>query len=335
MKRVLRILPLITALFLTFASCRQDFFVNDGFTWGTTYHIVYDGDTDLRDSIRTVMAQIDSSLSMFNPTSTVSRINAGTATRADAHLTRIMILSQTVRRATSGAFDPTVAPLVNLWGFGPDGEVTPPDSLSVARVQACVGLDACRVEADGTIVGKTPDTRFDFSAIAKGYGVDCVAGMLRRNGCRNYMVEIGGEVSAFGHNPSGRPWRIQIDAPVEGVGHSELLTMAINPHHGATLASSGNYRNYRTDSLGRRYGHTIDPRTGYPAQSEVIAATVVGERCATADALATACMVLNADEALAVFEPLADYEALLVVARGDSLVIRTTPDFFDSNYFVH
>ena len=319
-------MPLITALFLTFASCRQDFFINDGFTWGTTYHIVYSGSADLHDSIRVVMHEIDGSLSMFNPASVVSRINSGTEVYADGHLSRVMEVSKRVYALSGGHFDPTVAPLVNLWGFGIDGENALPDSSAVASAMALVGLDCCHIASDGRIVKKSAGTQLDFSAIAKGYGVDCVADMLSRNGCSDFMVEIGGEVAVCGVNPSGHPWRIQVDAPADAVSHPRLLVVEMGPEREA-LASSGNYRNYRVGADSCRYGHTIDARTGYPIQTEVLASTVRSSSCTLADALATACMTMPPDSALAMLRA-AGAEGIVVTAEADSLVIDATDAFF-------
>ncbi len=320
-------MPLITALFLTFASCSQSFFINDGCTWGTTYHIVYRADADLHDSIRIVMAQIDSSLSMFNPHSLVSRVNAGTDSAADGHFRAVMDVATRVNTLSGGRFDPTVGPVVNLWGFGPDGERAIPDSAAIAVALRSVGLAECGLTPQGRIVKKSPETYFDFSAVAKGYGVDCVADMLARNGVSDFMVEIGGEVVVQGTNPSGRPWRIQVDAPTASMTHDGLTVLEMGPQRRA-LASSGNYRNFRTDSTGVRFGHTIDPRTGRPVQTDVLAATIRTERCAEADALATACMTMSADSALAMLER-ADVPGMVITVVADSFVMLSTPQFFD------
>lgn len=315
------LVPLITALFLTFASCREDFFVSDGSTWGTTYHIVYRSAAPANDSIVAVMRKIDSSLSMFNPLSGVSRINDGTLDVPDALFRDVMDISRRVHTLSGGRFDPTVAPLVDLWGFGPSGPGREPDSQAVAAALASVGLAGCRLDSIGTLVKKSPATRFDFSAVAKGYGVDCVADMLERNGCSDYLVEIGGEVAVAGLNPDGKPWRVQVDAPSDRLHHG-LTVLTLGPARQA-VASSGNYRNYRVDSAGNRYGHTIDPRTGYPVQTRVLAATVLAPSCGLADALATACMTMEPDSAMAMLER-AGLRGLVVTARGDSLAVLST-----------
>lgn len=289
--------------------------------WGTMYHITYSAPRNLNDSILAEMERVDLSLSMFNPLSTVSAINAGKSNRADAYMREVIEISQEISRISNGVFDPTVAPLVDLWGFGPthrDSTATPSDS-AITRALESVGILRCRLSIDGALSKPTPLTSFDFSAIAKGYGVQKVADLLARNGSRNFMVEIGGEVVLRGLNPRGVPWHIQIDAPDSGpAGHSSLTVRPFGPGLTA-IASSGNYRNFRTDSLGNRYGHTISPLTGRPIQSDVLAATVIlpGGDCARADALATAAMTQPADSAAAMLRRVGA-DAILVIGLPDA-----------------
>ncbi len=293
-------LPLISALIFIFASCGHNFTVLEGETWGTTYRIVYDGPSSLADSVSEQLSIIDSELSMFNPSSVVCAINAGVCDSADTHFRTVFECAQQVNRWSHGRYDCTVAPLVDAWGFGVVKSNATPDSATVAQLLASVGISECSIDSSGTIHRKTAATRFDFSSIAKGYGVDCVAAMLRRNGVADYMVEIGGEVSVAGRNPDGKPWHIQVDAPVAGQGHTRHCVLELGPEQVA-LASSGNYRNYRVDSAGNVFGHTISPITGYPAATEVLGATVMAQNCMTADACATACMtgtVAQAEECI-------------------------------------
>ena len=293
-------------------SCAGKNYENSGAAWGTTYHIVYTAPRELGDSIVAVMAQVEDELSMFKPTSTVSRINRGEDIAVGEMFREVFTLSQEISRLSGGAFDPTVGPLTNLWGFGtksPDSLSTPSDSL-IAEVLQAVGIADCRLEGD-RIVKKHPMTVFDFSSVAKGYGVDAVAAMLTRNGATDYLVEIGGETRTSGLNAKGRPWRIQIDAPTSGdAGHERLLV--ISPGDRA-VASSGNYRNYRDTPEGR-IGHTINPATGRPSVTSTAATTVIAPDCATADALATACMVMQPDSAIAMIELLPDTEAMIIIA---------------------
>ena len=276
-------------------SCLSDnqWRTDSGAVWGTTYHITYRSDADLSDSIIAVTNEINESLSMFSQSSTVARVNSGSSDTVDKHFKEVHSLACQVNIASGGMFDPTVAPLVDLWGFGRKGRDTAlPDSADVADALARVGIFKSRVDGD-RIVRDNPAIEFDFSAIAKGYGVDCVAAMLRRNGCDDFMVEIGGEVALSGHNPRGSMWRIQVDAPSPGCAPGDSALMIID-NTDCAIATSGNYRNFRVDS-GHIYGHTINPVTGYPAQQKVLSATVIAPSCALADALATAIMASDPD----------------------------------------
>lgn len=296
MKHGIITLPLISVFILTFASCSQNFITNDGTAWATTYHVVYSGETDLSDSIKAQIALVDSELSMFNPASALSAVNAGECDTVDVHFRTIFDCAVYVNALSGGRYDPTVAPLVDLWGFGRvDTNGTPSDSLIEAAL-ASVGIGECKIGRRGQLMRKTSDTRFDFSSLAKGYGVDCVAEMLERNGVKNYMVEIGGEIRVLGYNPKGRKWRIQIDEPRLEAVHSRFTVLELGPEPVA-VATSGNYRNYRKGADGLIYGHTISPVTGRPLKTDVLSATVVAPTCMLADALATACMTGDAAQA--------------------------------------
>ena len=316
----------ISALLLL-ASCARpaQYRRAEGGVWNTTYHIVYKADRDLRDSIITVMKQVEMSLSPFAKTSLISRINRNEeGVAADSLLRRIFTESQRINRISGGAFDPTVAPLVNLWGFGykngqPDYE---PGQRQIDSLLELVGIMDCGISPEGVISKKRPGTEFNFSAITKGYGVDLVGEMLARNGASDYMVEIGGEIVTRGKSPRMHPWSVAIDAPVRNDTapvHERLATVRLTD---AAIATSGNYRNYRTTSHGLVW-HTISPSTGRPAHTDILSATVIAPDCMTADALATSCMAMYADSAISMIESVSGAEALLVV--GDSTV--TTSGF--------
>lgn len=291
-----------------------------GAVWGTTYHITYRSDRALDDSILAEMRRVELSLSMFDSLSVVSRVNRTAVAGpipVDSMFAEIFALSQRVSRLSGGAFDPTVGPLVELWGFGlravSDGEV--PSAEAVEAALATVGIDRCRLEGLA-VVKAHPDTRFDFSAIAKGYGVDRVAAALRRCGVSDYMVEIGGEVRVGGVNPRGSEWHIALEAPEAGsaVGSSPTQILAISD---GAVATSGNYRNYRELADSVTVGHTINPHTGYPQATTTAAATVQAPSCALADALATACMVLPPRQALALADSVAGVTVRLIYRDGE------------------
>ncbi len=262
-----------------------------GMIFGTVYNITYQSRQDLQGDIESALLQVDGEFSMFNDTSTVSRINRGEQPTRSTMFEEVYALAMTVSRETDGAFDITVAPLVNAWGFGFKHEVLPTpeqvDSLLQIRSQ------------------------LDFSAIAKGYGVDVVASMLSAKDIRNFMVEIGGEVATRGMNPGGEPWHIGVTKPTDDSLAVEGELQTVLTLTDRALATSGNYRNFYYKG-GRKYAHTIDPRTGYPVQHNILSATVVAPDCATADAYATSFMVLGLEGACSVLERHPELQAYLI-----------------------
>lgn len=275
-----RLLFIACSLLLLVSCAQKEYRQNTNFVFGTIYNITYQSDRDLQQEIETELMKVDGEFSMFNPQSTVARINSGDSTVERSEMfNEIYQLAQTVSKETDGAFDITVAPLVNAWGFGFKHEQLPTpeqvDSLLQLRNQ------------------------MDFSAIAKGYGCDVVARLLESHGIHNYMVEIGGEVVVSGKNAKGDDWHIGITKPTEdslNVEGEMQTVLSITDH---AMATSGNYRNFYYQG-GRKYAHTIDPRTGYPVQHSLLSATVLAENCATADAYATSFMVLGVEGAKAV-----------------------------------
>ncbi|MDE6310510.1 MAG: FAD:protein FMN transferase [Muribaculaceae bacterium] len=293
---------------------------------------------DLNDSILSELELVDNSLSMFNPVSSVSAVNSSLTFRPDEYLTEAIGIAKKAHQLSYGAFDPTVAPLVNLWGFGTseaEGTTEPSDS-DVARALRLVGIDRCEINSEGVLLKTHPLTRFDFSGVAKGYGVDRVAKMLARNGCEDFKVEIGGELVVSGLNSRRQPWHIMVEAPNYTPGSSERLCMREFGPEVTSIASSGNYRNYRTDSLGHRYGHTISPRTGHPVQSDVLGSTIVlpGYECALADALATAAMVLGSDSTIIMVQK-AGASAIIVAGVNETklMTLDISPDSVKRSYF--
>ena len=282
----------------------------------------------MSDTIAAVIGRIDASLSPFRDNSLISRINRGdSSARADSLFADVFAISARVNSLTGGAFDPTLGPLISLWGFGPGTAAADgPSDAQVDSALALVGFPACEILPDGTVRKKHPGTQFNFSAVAKGYGVDCIARALARAGVEDYMVEVGGEIAVKGKNPRGEDWIIQIDAPRQSdeIEHERLTLLSLT---NLAVATSGNYRNYRTTSSGT-VGHTISPVTGRPVSTSTLSATVIAADCALADALATACMALPADSALAIVESLPRAEALLVEASDTAAyAIRATPGF--------
>ena len=267
---------------------------DEGTIFGTLYHAKYLYDKDLKTEIEAELQKVDASLSMFNPQSRISQINRNETDEADEMLSEILQLSFTVNEATDGAFDPTVAPLVNAWGFGfKSGQL--PDSAQVDSLRALIGLTGIHLQ-DGKLTKDNPYSILDFSAIAKGYGVDRAAQVLRNHGIENFMVEIGGEVVTEGINEKGEPWRIGINKPDDDSTSTNTELQDIVALSGKAIATSGNYRNFYVHE-GQKIAHTINPHTGYPAQQDILSSTVLAPTCAEADAFATAFMVLGLEKA--------------------------------------
>lgn len=295
----------------------------EGSVWHTTMRITYNSERDLKDSIIAVTDRVEQSLSPFLPDSRISAINRGEDTATDGYIERVFAESQRVNRLSGGAFDPSVAPLVNLWGFGYTDTGGEPTQTQIDSCLTLVGISDCDI-SDGHIVRKSPGTQFNFSAITKGFGIDCIAEMLQGEGIENYMIEIGGEIALQGVNSRGEKWHIQIDAPVDNVAsHEKLSVIEVTD---CCIATSGNYRNYRDTSRGR-IGHTISPTTGYPYANDVLSATVIAPTAMTADALATALMAMNVNDGLKMIESIEATEAMLVVSDSDTLKVVTTSAF--------
>ena len=295
-----------------FISCHKPQYVElTGSVWNTVYNIKYNGNPAIADSVTDIMRDIEMSLSPFNPRSVISRINYNLTDTVDNHIKNIFALSQKISRDSNGAFDPTLSPLINLWGFGYEGkDGKEPTFEEISQALSKVGIDECALIGN-RLMKKHPETTFNFSAVTKGYGCDEIAKMFKRNGVKNYMIEIGGEIALGGVNDRGRPWRIMVETPRDSLvrTNSGVKTIALS---NCGIATSGNYRNYRDTSAGR-VGHTINRHTGYPVASSTLSATVIAPSCAEADALATACMVMPSDSALAMITSLDSIECLLIV----------------------
>ena len=272
----------------------------EGSVFHTFYHIQYNDPTDYHTDIKRLFAEFDGSLSMFNDTSVITRMNQNDpSVKANSYVRTVIDKALEVSRRTDGAFDITVAPLVNLWGFGFKNS----DKVNQQMVDSIlpfVGYEGISLDEDGTLHKNDPRTILDASSIAKGYMCDVVANFLEAQGVRDYMVEIGGELAIGGHNPKGNLWSVGINQPVNDslqVGNAELRD--IMHLTGRGVATSGNYRNFYYKD-GQRYAHTIDPKTGYPVQQDILSSTVIAPDCMTADAYATAFMVMGSERALEV-----------------------------------
>ena len=277
--------------------------------FGTTYSITYQHDEDLQAEIVARMKEVDTTLSMFNEESVISQINNNKSITPTAMFLDVFQQAQQISKDNDGAFDITVAPLVNLWGFGFKHNETP-DQQAVDSLMRFVGYQ--KVKYDGHyIVKRDPRIMLDCSAIAKGYGADVVARLLDKKGVKNYLVEIGGEVVTRGISEKRLPWKIGVIKPTDDpLQQGNELQTVLNITDKA-MATSGNYRNFYYKG-GKKYAHTIDPKTGQPVQHNILSATVLTNRCARADAYATAFMVMGLEKAQKVLERNPDLLAYLI-----------------------
>ncbi len=300
---------------------------NAGLIFGTTYSITYQYGEDLQEEIEAELRKVDDEFSMFNSQSIVARLNKGEAPKLTSTFCDVFKLAHEVSEDTNGAFDITVAPLVNAWGFGFKHEQMPTKE-QVDSLRQIIGYQ--HVELKGNrITMKKAGMMLDFSAIAKGYGVDVVTQLLERHDIKNFMVEIGGEITTRGINPERVPWRIGVNKPNEdALSESHELQTILNVTD-KSMATSGNYRNFYVKE-GKKYAHTIDPKTGYPVQHTLLSATVLADRCAKADAYATSFMVLGMDGAKQILERHKELMAYLIFTDSKgNLAVWYSPSLKD------
>lgn len=290
-------LTALSAIVILLNSCMSGsgFTTLDGMVWNTTYHIVYDGPENYNDSILSTLKEVENSVSVFREGSTVSKVNKSKEVEVDRYFKDVYEMSREINRKTGGMFDPTLAPLIEAWGFG-RGHVATADTLRIDSLLQTVGIYKTHLKGN-RIIKDNEKIAFNFSALAKGYGVDCVAEMFMRNGIRNFLIEIGGEIRCNGRNSRGEDWCISVDSPSQGDMNLEHVSLMQIYLSSGAVATSGNYRNFHTRG-GEKYGHTISPVSGRPVKTDVLSATVTAPTTMLADALATSCMAMGSEEGL-------------------------------------
>lgn len=293
--------------------------MNSGMVFGTVYNITYECDSNLHQAIKSELQKVDNSLSPFNEHSVITAINQNQDVKPDEMFLTVFNKAMEISRETDGAFDITVAPLVNAWGFGFKNG-SQPNRQQVDSLRRLIGYEKVILKND-RIVKQSPDIMLDCSAIAKGYGSDVVARFLQQQGVKNFMVEIGGEVVTSGVNPQRLPWRIGVTKPTDDTLSIKGEIQSVLNVTDLAMATSGNYRNFYYKG-GKKYAHTIDPKTGYPVQHSLLSATVLAKDCATADAYATSFMVLGIDGAKKVLERHPELMAYFIYAddKGQNAV---------------
>lgn len=296
--------------------------INQGMVFGTFYKITYQHDKNLQKEIEAQLKSVNDALSMFDKKSIITAVNNNEPVKLNDMFVNVFKLAQSISEDTDGAFDITVAPLVNAWGFGYKSGALP-SQQDIDSIRAFVGNQ--KVKLSGMRIQKE-DARLtlDCSAIAKGYGTDVVARYFLREGIKNFMVEIGGEIVTHGVNPKRQQWSIGIEKPVEDslAMKSELQTVL--KVDDIAMATSGNYRNFYYKD-GKKYAHTIDPKTGFPVQHNILSATVLAKQCAVADAYATAFMVMGLEKSKEVLARHKDLKAYLIYDDNGKYGIWKSP----------
>ncbi len=312
------ILTILLSIFL--GSCQETKSPQklSGKTMGTTYSVIYfdDENRNLQTQLDSLLVVVNNSLSTYIPTSTISKINQSEVPAETDSMFRInFIKAQEVSKLSNGAFDCTVMPLVNAWGFGFKKMGEKVDSNLIASLLPLVGYEKIKLE-NNLIIKENPQMQVDFSAIAKGYGVDVLSLYLESLGIKAYMVEIGGEVRTGDNKPAkNEPWVIGIDKPTDvqvmGERNLEYLVKLTKK----SMATSGNYRNFYMKD-GKKYAHEINPKTGYPVEHNLLSATVLANDCMTADAWATAFMILGTEASIEYLESQKELSAILIFSNS-------------------
>ena len=315
MEKKISLLVIAAIWLLTSCKEKKQYFEESGTVFHTLYQIKYESSRPLTDSIQAELQRFNLSLNPFNPNSIIAKVNRNEPVEVDAWFREVFEKAMEVSRRSDGVFDITCAPLVNLWGFG----FSRMDSVTPAMVdslKAFVGYRKVRLEGN-RVVKNDPRVLLNCSAIAKGYSCDVIARLLEKEGVENYMIDIGGEVMMKGVNPNGVCWRIGINLPEDdSTGLVNRYDEVVQLCRKGAIATSGNYRNYYVKD-GKKYAHTIDPRTGYPSEQSILSATIVASDCMTADAYATAFMAMGLEAAQRMADSVPEIEYYVIYA--DSL----------------
>ncbi len=308
-----------------------------GRTMGTTYHVKivaegHQGIGRLKSKIDARLVEINNSMSTYKKDSEISQfdqmVQTGQAFEMSDDFSRVMKTAKIIFELSEGAWDGTVNPLVDLWGFGRAGRQTDlPRKQQIAALLPEIGFEKIQIPASGVLVKKSKRITLDLSSIAKGYGVDEVAHLISKAGFENYLVEIGGEIFASGKRKDGKLWRLGINRPRKDAAFNEVYKIVDLDNQ--AFATSGDYRNF-FEVDGIRYSHIIDPRTGYPVSNSVVSVSIIAENCTLADGLATAVMVMGAEKGLDLINGLPGVEGLIIVEKPDG----SLGDHYSKNFDV-
>lgn len=328
MKKLLFCLSIIL-----FTGCQESAYKENtvsGEALGTTYNIKYFSEKDLGmvDALDSIFRVVNKSMSTYQEDSDISRLNRGDSlVVVDSLFQKVFSLSQQIYRESGGYFDPSVGDLVNMYGFGPEKSLKVIDSATVDSLMVFVGLDKIKITPEGQVRKDFPEVYLDFNAIAKGYAIDLIGHYLDHQEVENYLVELGGELLGKGKNlQKDGNWVVGIDDPNQEEGSRTLIAgVELNDR---AMASSGNYRKYRTDpETGATYVHTINPLTGYPEKSNLLSTSVLAENCALADGYATAFMALGVEKTRRILEDLENVDVYLIYTEDGEVKTYASKGF--------
>jgi thiamine biosynthesis lipoprotein len=310
-----RFISIVLLVLISLSACKRTTSYDNfaGFIQGTTYSMVFENNgklkaENLKSEVEKILHDFDMSLSLYVDSSILSKVNRNEDVIIDNYFTEAFRKSAQITELTDGAFDITVGPLVKAWGFGPDSQKNFSETKRDSLLNL-VGMDKVKIE-NGKLVKTDPGINLDFNAIAQGFSVDIISRFFGSKGIRSYLIEIGGEVRVKG-DKNGVLWRIGIDRPEDNNNLPGNDLQAVISLKDRSLATSGNYRKFYIEN-GIKYSHTIDPRTGYPARNQLLSATIIADECATADGIATACMVMGKDKTIEFLGSYPEYDAFLV-----------------------
>jgi thiamine biosynthesis lipoprotein len=310
---------LLLAVFISSCKENKPVFANfTGFAQGSTYSIVYDNKknmdpAEIRKKVDKILKDFDNSLSLYNDSSIVSRINRNEDAVPDSFFTEVFRKSVIISQMTDGAFDITVGPLVRAWGFGPDAHKSFTEAKRDSLLKL-VGMSKVSL-INGRLIKSDPRIRLDFNAIAQGYSVDVVCRFFDSLGIKNYLVEIGGEVRAKGKK-AGNLWRIGIDKPVDNNMTPGQSLQAILKMTNKAISTSGNYRKFYIED-GIKYSHHIDPKTGYTTRNTLLSVSIIADECAMADGVATGCLVMGREKAIEFIGMHPELEAYMIYSDNN------------------
>jgi len=310
-------------IFLISCEKQESYTFLKGNALGTTFSVKYQNKIDYSQSIDSLFREINASLSTYHFNSLISKINKGDSITTDFHFEKVFVKAKRIFDETDGYFDPSVGVLVNARGFGPKRIVEKPDTLKINELMKWVGFNKVQLK-NHLVYKETPEIFIDFNAIAKGYSVDVISDFLESKSIENYMVEVGGEMRVRGVNPNGKLWKVGIEKPLTDGTRAVESTLQLENQ---SIATSGNYRKFKIDKFGKKYVHTINPKTGFTEQNDLLSASVISNiDCADVDAYATAFMVMGYEKTRSFIKNHSELEVVLIYVDKKGVI-----KIFDSN----